>query len=108
MVDNAPIFVYVACKDIQEARKIAGHCVEERLAVSVNIFPNMESVYWWDGQINNEAETVMILKTMESRYDDLEKAVKKLHSYECPCIVALPVMHGYQPYLNWIKTETIG
>lgn len=100
------IFVYVSCKDIRQARKIAGHCVTERLAACANIFPSMESVYWWDGQVNNEAETVLILKTVQGRYKDVEKAVKSIHSYECPCIVSLPVAEGYAPYLNWIMQES--
>lgn len=103
---SKPIFVYIACKTVQEARKIAGYCVENRLAACGNILPNMESVYWWDGQINNEDETVLILKSTEGQYPELEKAVKANHSYECPCIVAIPIINGFAPYLNWIKTET--
>jgi len=67
----------------------------------------MESVYWWDGKINNESETVLILKTMSGNFCKVEVAVKRIHSYECPCIVALSVDQGHQPYLDWIKTETI-
>lgn len=100
------IFIYVSCKDLKEARKIAGHCVTERLAACGNILHSMESVYWWDGQINSEQEVVLILKTTAERYDVVEKAVKALHSYECPCICALPVSHGFQPYLDWIKSES--
>ena len=102
-----PVFIYIACKNIEEARKIAGHCTQERLAASANIFPVMETVYWWDGQLNNESETVLILKTMDEHFQAVEAAVRRLHSYECPCICALPVTQGYQPYLDWIKTETI-
>ena len=103
---TSAIFVYVACKTMKEARKIAGHCVENRFAASANILPHMESVYWWDGQINNEDEVVLILKTTTGQYPELEKAVKKIHSYECPCIMALPITHGFKPYMDWIKTET--
>lgn len=100
------IFVYVVCKEIAEARSIAAHCVENRLASCGNILPQMESIYWWDGKINNETEVVLILKTMKAHYAELEKTVKGLHSYECPCIVTLPLAGGYKPYLDWIKTET--
>lgn len=101
-----PIFVYISCKDIKQARKIAGHCVSERLAACGNILPTMESVYWWEGDINHEDETVLILKTMQSKYKELEKAIKLLHSYDCPCVVALPITDGSRSYLDWINTET--
>jgi periplasmic divalent cation tolerance protein len=100
------IFIYVACGDIKEARKIAGHCVTERLAACGNILHSMESVYWWDGQINSEQEVVLILKTQTKNYDAVEKAVKSLHSYECPCICALPVTQGFKPYLDWMASES--
>jgi len=100
-LDN--IFVYICCKNVQEARKIAGHCVSERLAASGNILPNMESVYWWDGDINSANEAVLILKTTKDRYEEIEKAVNLLHSYECPCIVTLPVTGGYKPFLEWMR-----
>ncbi len=100
------IFIYIACGDIKEARKIAGHCVTERLAACGNILHSMESVYWWDGDINHEQEVVLILKTQAKNFKDVEKAVKSIHSYECPCIVALPITDGYQSYLDWLKSES--
>lgn len=100
------IFIYIACGDIKEARKIAGYCVSERLVSCGNILPQMESVYWWDGDINHENEVVLILKTQSNNFKAVEKAVKSLHSYECPCIVALPVTDGYKPYLDWMVSES--
>lgn len=100
------IFIYIACKTVEEARKIAGHCVEERLAACGNILPNMESIYWWEGTINAETETVLILKTVADNFKKVEEAVLRLHSYECPCIVSLPVTQGYLPYMNWIVENT--
>jgi periplasmic divalent cation tolerance protein len=100
------IFVYVSCGDVKEARKIAAHCVSERVAACGNILPQMESVYWWDDKINSEQETVLILKTHTKNYDALEKAVRALHSYECPCICAFPITHGNPSYIEWLKTES--
>lgn len=100
------IFVYVACKDLKQARKIAGLCVESRLVASANIFPNMESFYWWDGQVNHEQEVVVILKTLEKHFEAVKNAVLENHSYECPCIVAIPVTDGHTPYMNWMWEET--
>lgn len=69
---GSPIYVYISCNDVKEARKIAGHCVQERIAASANVLPAIESVYWWDGQINNEPESVLILKTMDNHFDVIE------------------------------------
>jgi periplasmic divalent cation tolerance protein len=107
MSKTKAIFIYIACKTVQEARKIAGYCVTERLVASGNILPQMESIYWWDGTINAESETVLILKTVENNFDAIEKAVLKLHSYDCPCIVALPVSNGYEDYMNWIEEHSL-
>jgi periplasmic divalent cation tolerance protein len=100
------IYVYITCKNIKEARKIAGYCVTERIAACANILPQMESVYWWNDAIQSEHEVVLILKTLSKHFEKLEKAVKSLHSYESPCICALPVSHGTQPYLDWIANQT--
>ena len=106
MIKKDYIFIYVACNDLKEARKIAGHCVSERLAASANIIPTMESFYWWDGTVNAETESVLILKTVANRFTEIEDAVRSIHSYECPCIVSLPVTDGYQPYLDWLNEIT--
>ena len=106
MLKKEYIFIYVACNDLKEARKIAGHCVSERLAASANIIPNMESFYWWDGTVNAETESVLILKTVSDRFKEVEEAVRSFHSYECPCIVSLSLTDGHQPYLKWISENT--
>tara|TARA_B100001750_G_C15171144_1_gene429326 strand:+ start:173 stop:499 length:327 start_codon:yes stop_codon:yes gene_type:complete len=106
MLKKEYIFIYIACHDVVEARKIAGYCVSERMAASANIIPGMESFYWWDGTVNAETESVLILKTVSTRFKEIEEAVRKLHSYECPCICALPVSDGFADYLNWMNEIT--
>ena len=108
MLKKDYVFIYIACRDVTEARKIAGYCVGERMAASANIIPGMESFYWWDGTVNAETESVLILKTVATRFEEIEAAVRKLHSYECPCIVSLPVTQGFQPYLDWMNEITRG
>ena len=106
MLKKDYIFVYVACADITEARKIAGYCVSEKLAASANIIPTMESFYWWDGTVNAETESVLIFKTVTDRFSEIEKAIKKLHSYDCPAIAALPVQDGSVEFLQWLNENT--
>ena len=100
------IFVYITTKDKEQARYIGKKLLEERLVACVNIIDNMESIYWWSGELTEDTETVLIAKTREPLLDKLTQKVKSLHSYACPCIVALPVLGGNTSYLQWIKDET--
>lgn len=102
------IFVYITAPTEAEASTIAKTVVEERLAACANILPGMKSVYHWQGKVEEAAETVLILKTRQELFARLEGRVRELHSYQTPCIVALPVTHGHQPYLDWISAETSG
>ena len=98
-------FVYMTAGSRDEAKKIALELVASRLAACVNILDNMKSFYRWDGEIQEDTEVVMIAKTTEERIPDLIEKVKSMHSYDCPCIVRLPVLGGHQPYLDWIAGE---
>jgi periplasmic divalent cation tolerance protein len=104
----AVLFVYATAGDAAEARRIAHAVVEERLAACANIFDGMRSVYWWEGKVQEGSEAVLILKTTEDRLAALLARVKALHSYDCPCIEALPVVAGHQPFLDWVLQETQG
>ena len=66
----------------------------------------MRSLYWWDGAVQEDGETVLIAKTTEAQLDKLIARVKALHSYDCPCIVALPMVGGHTDFLAWIAAET--
>jgi len=98
-------FVYITAENMQQARRIADGLVAARLAACVNIIDGMRSVYRWKGAIQQDREVVLIAKTTAGRLPELIERVKSLHSYECPCIVSLPVVDGYQPFLDWIAAE---
>ena len=100
------LFVYVTCKDDNEARHIAGHLLQEKLIACANIMAPHQSIYEWDRKIEDGTETAMILKTTSENFDNLKEAVCKLHSYDCPCIVALPIEKGHEPFLQWIEAQT--
>lgn len=103
-----PIFVYITCTSTDEAKRIGAALVETRLAACVNILPGMSSLYWWQGKIEEAQETVLIAKTRDTLLDALTVRVKALHSYACPCVVALPVHAGNPDYVAWIEAETAG
>lgn len=95
--------VYITCKDKEEARKISKHLLDKRLIACSNMFP-IESMYWWESKIVNENEVVIIAKTLEKNYKKIKEEVKKLHSYEIPCILKIDA-EANESYDEWIKKE---
>ncbi len=100
------LFVYVTTGDEAEAKHIAKTVVGERLAACANLLGGIESVYWWQGEVCESRETALILKTSVERKAALIDRVKALHSYDCPCVVCLPIADGNRDFLNWIADET--
>lgn len=99
-------FVYMTTKDVDQARQIGRALVEARLAACVNIIPQMESCYHWQGEIVHDHEAVLIAKSRAELVPALIEKVRSLHSYTVPCVVALPILEGNQSYLDWIAQET--
>ena len=102
------VWVYVTTGTRDEALVIARAVVTERLAACANVLGELRSLYWWDGQVQDEAETGLILKTRRELTEKLVARVRGLHSYECPCVVALPIEGGNPDYLAWIAAATGG
>jgi periplasmic divalent cation tolerance protein len=98
-------FVYMTVGNMDEARKIGSRLVTSKLAACVNMIENMASVYIWDGEIQEDREIVLIAKTTQDRVPDLIEAVKAQHSYDCPCIVTIPVTGGNEAFLGWIENQ---
>ena len=95
-------FVVVLCTaPPDEARIIARALVEERLAACVNVAP-VQSYFVWNGDLTEDAEELMIIKTAASMVEPLKMRIKELHSYQVPEMIVLPIQEGYPPYLNWI------
>lgn len=97
--------IYMTAGNKDEARMIGKALISAGLAACVNIIENMSSMYMWDGKIQDDTETILIAKTARERLPDLIEKVKSLHSYECPCIVSLPVSDGNPEFLNWVSNE---
>jgi periplasmic divalent cation tolerance protein len=102
------VFVYMTTSSLDQARVIGRRLVEARLAACANILPGMESIYHWQGKIETALETVLIAKTRAVLVDQLTAMVKELHTYDCPCVVALPITAGNPAYLRWLGQETSG
>ena len=97
--------IYITTADKAEARRIGEHLVKSRMAACVNILDRMNSMYIWKGKFEDDQEAVMIAKTTEEKVPALVEAVKSMHSYECPCIVSLPIRHGNPDFLDWIAAQ---
>lgn len=99
------IVVLATCGSAEEARKIARALVESRLAACVNILAGIESVYRWKGAVEEASECLLIVKSTRGLFDRLQAAIREVHSYELPEIVALPIVDGFEPYLSWIAAS---
>lgn len=96
------LLVYCTCPDQQVAEKLANTLVTGRLAACVNILPGMESIYRWQGKVEKDREVLLLIKTDNAHFDVLEDTISRLHPYEVPEIIAVPIQAGHQPYLEWI------
>lgn len=101
------IIVFITTPSEAVGRQIAGALLAEKLAACVNIIPAIESIYAWKGEVQNDREALLVVKSRLDLFEDyLVPAVKALHPYEIPEIIALPILLGSKSYLDWIGQET--
>ncbi|MBM4207366.1 MAG: divalent-cation tolerance protein CutA [Gammaproteobacteria bacterium] len=96
--------IFCTCPDQATAEKIAHALVEKQLAACVNILPHVTSVYQWQGQVESAAEYLLMIKSPVQSYTAIETAIRSLHPYELPEIIALSIAQGLPEYINWIQT----
>ena len=102
-MENA-VVVLCTFPDLDQARQIGAALVERQVAACVNLLPGVESIYRWEGKVERAGEVLALIKT--ARYPDLEAALRELHPYDVPEILALPVAAGLPAYLAWLAEET--
>ena len=93
------------CPTLEIATQLANDVIEQQLAACVNIIPAIKSVYKWKGKIEHDSESLLIIKTMKQQLASLEKLVLKLHPYETPEFISMPIESGSKAYLDWITTS---
>jgi periplasmic divalent cation tolerance protein len=97
---------YCTCPSEDEAQSIAQTLVAEDLAACVNILPGVTSVYRWQGQVETDAEALLIIKTTEGCCQSLTARIEQLHPYDVPEVIAYPITTGHENYLNWVRQCT--
>ena len=100
--ESEPIVVYMTSASGEEAARIAEMLVDRKLAACVQILPDIQSVFVWQGEIQREREVLIIAKTTRANFGELEREVRAMHSYETPEIIALPIIEGSDGYLEWL------
>ena len=91
-----------------KAKSIASYLLEKRLAACVNILPSIQSLYWWEGKIEESQEALLMIKTTGEKQQALMENLKEIHPYDVPEMLFLPVDHGFPPYLEWVNSEVKG
>jgi periplasmic divalent cation tolerance protein len=99
------VVVLSTCGSPEEAEKIARELVSQRLAACVSIVPGVRSLYQWKGAVEDSQETLLLIKSTRELFPRLKTELSRLHSYEVPEIIALPVVDGAEPYLAWMDAE---
>ena len=102
------LVVLITAGSQEEAERVAGALVMGRLAACANVIPGVTSIYRWDGQIQQDQEWLLVVKSQQAVLEDLVECVQELHSYDVPEIIALPVTGGSKAYLDWIDQEVPG
>lgn len=106
--DDQMVLVYVTCDSVQQAESIGESVMKAKLCACVNIFKDMQPMFFWppkSGTIDKSKEVVLLIKSFMSKYDEIENHVSKVHTYDIPCIFAIPVLAVSDKYYEWLKTE---
>jgi periplasmic divalent cation tolerance protein len=99
-----PIVVLMTAATTEEATRLAEMLITQKLAACVQILPEIRSIYFWKDEVQREREVLLLAKTTQERFAELERQVRAIHSYETPEIIALPITTGSEPYLKWLSS----
>lgn len=102
------LLAYITAPDRPDALRIGRALLEARLAACINVIDGMRSMYWWQGKLEEAAECVLLVKTSDSRKQEVIDMVRQLHGYTVPCVVFWPLAGGNPDYLEWIEKESGG
>jgi periplasmic divalent cation tolerance protein len=107
-MEPTALVVLTTLGSLDDARTLVRALVDERLIACGTLLPGARSIYRWDGEVKEEMEVVVLLKTEVSKWEALTAAIRRLHPYRVPELLALPVDRGLEPYLAWLRSEVVG
>ena len=105
-ISNSHIMIFVTCSSKEEAQKISKALIFKKLAACGNIIPGVDSIFTWKGRLEQAKEVLLVLKTRGSLFKKVALQIKKIHSYEVPEIIGVPILKGDRTYLKWIDEVT--
>ncbi|AUB56726.1 divalent-cation tolerance protein CutA [Methanobacterium subterraneum] len=97
--------VYITASGVEESKKIAKTLLNERLVACANIISGMESIYWWDGSLEEDVESILLVKTRSELVDKVIDRVGEIHSYQTPCALEIQIKRGSENYLDWLDNS---
>lgn len=105
-MDDGPLLILCTAPNDEVAATLARGIVEAKLAACVSIVPSVRSIYVWKGELEDESEVQLLIKTRRARYEALERWILENHPYDVPEIIALPIERGSKRYLAWLEEQT--
>lgn len=102
---SGEIVILCTCGSPEEAEKVARHLLEKRVAGCVSMVPGVRSFYWWQGAVESASEHLLLIKSSAELFAEVERAIREVHSYEVPEVLALPVLEGAADYLKWLRSN---
>lgn len=106
-MDYQHCVVYCTCPDESTAEQISERLLSDHLAACINVSKQVTSHFVWEGKKSTETEVLLMIKTQRKKLSNLEKCITEHHPYDCPEIIAVPIIFGHQPYLDWVN-EAVG
>lgn len=97
-----PVIILCTCGSETEAVRLSGSIVQNKLAACVNVVPGIRSVFRWQDQVETAQEWLLLIKSSDERYPELEQFIRENHSYEVPEVIAVPIAKGHAAYLDWL------
>ncbi|MBN1502774.1 divalent-cation tolerance protein CutA [Candidatus Woesearchaeota archaeon] len=99
------LFVYITAGNVKDAKNISKHLLQKKLVACVNIFP-IESMYWFNNELQENTEFSIIAKTRDENFEKIDSEIKKIHTYDVPCVVAWKIDKAHKPFEKWVSKET--
>ncbi len=104
-MESELVLVYVTTPTLKEAKSIAKHVVAAKLAACCNVYDDLISIYQWEGKLQEDSECSIFIKTKKELFDKLKDEILKIHSYDNPCVIMLPITDGSEQFLKWVNDE---